>query len=171
MKVTVVPAQVTTIEDRVVGNLGISQLLLLTLPVFGGSAVFIVLPPFYHAAVYKLVLLVLACLVCGVMAIRIRGQLVLQRLLVLMCYVSRARYYVYDKRCLHGRSMYQHSESAEPVAEPLLSGRKLRPATKLSVMDAIKLQHVIDNPAAQVQFETTKRGGLYVRITEVKPEV
>ena len=42
MRTTVVPAQVTTVEDKIAGNLGLSQLLLLTLPVFGGSALFLV---------------------------------------------------------------------------------------------------------------------------------
>jgi len=53
MKVTVVPAQVTTVEDRIVGSLGFSQLVLIVTPVFIAAALFAVLPPAMGSAVYK----------------------------------------------------------------------------------------------------------------------
>ena len=41
MKMTVVPAQVTTVEDRIIGNLGFSQILLLIVPVFAAAGIFL----------------------------------------------------------------------------------------------------------------------------------
>ena len=77
MKVTIVPAQVTTVEDRIAGNLGLSQLLLLTTPVFSGSLLYVVLPPVFHGAIYKLVLIVALFIICSLMAIRIKGKILL----------------------------------------------------------------------------------------------
>ena len=46
MKMTVVPAQVTTVEDRIIGSLGFSQILLLVIPIFVSAGVFALVPPF-----------------------------------------------------------------------------------------------------------------------------
>jgi len=46
MKTTTVPAQVTTVEDRLAGNLSLTQLLLLVCPVFVSCLIYVVFPPF-----------------------------------------------------------------------------------------------------------------------------
>ena len=168
MKVTVVPAQVTTVEDRIAGNLGMSQLMLLAAPIFGGSALYIILPPSLHSATYKLVAVgILAVLSC-LLAIRVRGKIVLLWLIVLLRYNLRPRYYIFDKHSLHGREQF------EPVyvqPEPELKQRtaRLRKRLSLSTAEIAKLQAVMENPAAKLSFET-KKGGLYVRITEIKEQ-
>jgi len=168
MKVAVVPAQVTTVEDRIAGNLGLSQLLLLTAPVFGGSALYVALPPTFHSAAYKLAVMATLALVCSVLAIRIKGKIILLWLVVLLRYNLRPRYYVFDKRSLHGREKFESLETkleAESEAKPT----QARESSPLSLAEVIKLEHIMENPAANLSFETRK-GGLYVRITEVKQE-
>lgn len=170
MRVAVVPAQVTTVEDRIAGNIGLTQLLLLSTPVFGGSTLFLVLPPFFHNATYKLILIIMLFLLCGLLAIRIKGKLLLFWLLILLRYNLRPRYYVYDRRSLHGREMHQDSLAIEPehqVAQVMVA----QPRTlSLSPTELIALQNLIEDPTANLTFETTKKGGLYVRLTEVESE-
>src|SRR5947209_20569411 len=98
MKVTVVPAQVTTVEDRIVGSLGLSQILLLATPVFGGTMLYAILPPNFHSAIYKLIVIALLFATCGLMAIRIRGKILLLWLIVMLRYNLRPRYFVFNKR-------------------------------------------------------------------------
>src|ERR1039458_6831582 len=107
MKVTIVPAQVTTVEDRIAGNLRLSQLLLLTTPVFSGSLLYVVLPPVFHGAIYKLVLIVALFIICSLMAIRIKGKILLLWLVVLVHYNLRPRFYVFNKLSTHGREMFR----------------------------------------------------------------
>ena len=57
MKMTVVPAQVTTVEDRIIGSLGFSQILLLVIPIFVSAGVFALVPPFMGSAIYKYVII------------------------------------------------------------------------------------------------------------------
>ena len=69
MRVTAIPAQVTTVEDRIVGSLNLSQLLLLCTPVFAGGLLYAVLPPMLVISVYKILILAVFAAVCGLLAI------------------------------------------------------------------------------------------------------
>jgi hypothetical protein len=168
MKVTVVPAQITTIEDRIAGNLGLNQLILLVAPVFIGSALYVVLPPVMHSVTYKLVTIAVLASMCGVMAIRIKGKILLLWLIVILKYNLRPRYYVFNKNNLAGREQYMPRpiNDAETAQELKPAIHKRLPS--LNAAEAAKLLAIIENPAARLSFETNRKGGLYVRITEVK---
>jgi hypothetical protein len=168
MKVTVVPAQVTTVEDRIAGNLGLSQLLLLTAPVFIGSLLFVILPPLFHLAIYKILLVFALFFVCSTLAIRIKGKIILLWLIVLIRYNVRPRYYVFNKQSIHGREMYL-AKNVEVVKEEVKKSQREHKKISLTVAEMAKLYELLDNPAANVAFENRK-GGLYVRLTEVKQE-
>ena len=170
MKVTVVPAQVTTIEDKIAGNLGPSQLALLAAPVFGGSVLYMLLPPMLHDAIYKLVTIGLLFLACGLLAIRIKGKIVLLWLVTLLRYNLRPRFYVYDKRSLRGRENSHDDPVAELEDEPVATTHKVRKALSLSTAEVAELERLIENPAANLSFTASKKGKLYVRITEVRQE-
>lgn len=168
MRVTVIPAQVTTVEDRIVGSLNLGQLLLLCIPVFGGGLLYAALPPVMTISIYKISLLVMLGSLCGILAIRIKGAIVLFWATILIRYWLRPRYYVFDKHSLHGREQYSAFPEAreEQTTEAPI---RTRPTAPLSFPDLVKVQACIEDPAANVAFETRK-GGLYVRITEVKQE-
>jgi hypothetical protein len=168
MKVSVVPAQVTTIEDRIAGNLGMSQLLLLALPIFGGSALFAGLPPAMHNATYKLVLVSLLAAACCILAIRIRGKLILHWLVVMASYNTRPRHYIYDKRSLAGRPPLRTKAEAELVEAIEALPTRERRLLNLSTAEIIRIQSLMENPAANLSFKRNKRGDLRVLITEVK---
>lgn len=170
MKQTVVPAQVTTVEDRIAGSLGLSQLLILVAPIFIGTALYFLLPPFARASVYKLVIISSLFFICALLAIRIRGKIVLFWLAILLRYNLRPRFYVFDKRTLDGREEYAAAKEAEKQPETTAKPERTRKLLSLSTADIVKLEGLMENPAANLHFETNKQGGLYVRITEIKPE-
>jgi hypothetical protein len=74
MKITVVPAQVTTVEDKIMGSLSLSQLMILLLPVFIGAALFVILPPAMGSALYKYILIGILAVICMILSIRIKGK-------------------------------------------------------------------------------------------------
>lgn len=169
MRATAVPAQVTTVEDRIAGKLGMSQVVLLFIPIIFGSLLYAVLPPVMHSTSYKLAVLTLLLCTCCVLAIRIKGKIVLFWIAILLRYWLRPRYYVFDKRSTHGRDQYRETtivEEDEETAESTVPARSISP---LSLEDLIRVRDVIENPAANLGFEIRK-GGLYVRITEVEQE-
>ncbi len=167
MRTAIVPAQVTTVEDRIAGNLSLSQLLLLTGPVFGSSALFVLLPPFFNYAVYKVVLIAGLAVLCGLLAIRIKEQILLMWLVTLLRYNLRPRYYVFDKRSSHLR---QATTTAEP--EKITEEAKPKKATRpelppLSAAELVKVEDIMSDPKANFRLEVNKKGELSVRFTEV----
>ena len=75
MKATVVPAQVTTVEDRIFANLGLSQVLLMLMVIIVCSAIYTLAPPTMEGAAYKYFVMGSIALVCGILAIRIKVRL------------------------------------------------------------------------------------------------
>lgn len=169
MKVTVVPAQVTTVEDRIAGRLGLSQLLLLAAPVFGGSALYIILPPAMNSSTYKLAIIITLLLVCSTMAIRIKGKIILLWLIVILRYRLRPSYYVFNKNAVYGREQLDKKVTQDNEAEN--EEKTVKPHLVfplLSTAEITRVQAIMENPAANIMFKTTKKGGLNVFITEVK---
>lgn len=167
MRKTVVPAQVTTVEDKITGNLGLSQLVLLVLPVFGGSALFVVLPPFFSYATYKVVLIVCFAVLCGTLAIRIKGKILLMWLVVILKYNLRPRYYVVDRK-----SSYLREEAAPIKLEVSKEDTENKPVRtfnpRLAVHELVEVEKLLTNPDANLQLRTNRKGELSVHFTEIK---
>lgn len=168
MRSTVVPAQVTTAEDKIAGSLGLSQLLLLTLPVFGGSALFVLLPPFFNYAVYKVVLIVCFASLCGLLAIRIKGQILLFWLIAIIRYNTRARYYVFNKNSAHLRDHMPTLKTKEIAEERHTKKTIAQRLPQLSTAELVHIEEIIANPQANLHFRTNRKGELSVHITEVR---
>lgn len=167
MKITVVPAQVTTVEDRIMGNLSFSQMILVITPIFIGGALFAFLPPAFGSSPYKYILMGVIALLCIILAIRIRGKIVALWLATVLRYNLRPTYYLFNKNTSSLRQDYKLIEANETVVETALDART-PVRTRLSLQDASRALATIDNPASHIRFETTKKGGLYVRLTEIE---
>jgi len=168
MKITVVPAQVTTVEDRVAGNLGFSQLALFALPVFGGALLYAILPPSMEYCLYKIIVIAIVAIVSGILAIRIKGKIILLWLVVLARYNLRPKLYLFNKNINCYREDYP-----EPIKVPAPKPNKAKSRTqvilpKLGSNERTRLYVSMDNPVNRLCFETNKKGGLNVRITEVQ---
>lgn len=167
MKVTVVPAQVTTIEDRIMGNLSLSQLMILLLPVFIGAAIFAIFPPAMGSAVYKYILMGILFIVCLILSIRIKGKIVALWIVTVLRYNLRPKYYLYNKNVMTLRTDYAEVKKDEVTTEATKVERKIS-LPKLGTMETARVLAAIENPASNLRFETTKKGGLHVRLTEVE---
>lgn len=167
MKVTVVPAQVTTVEDRIMGNLGFSQLMLLILPIFASALIYFILPPMMGSSIYKFVIMAIFAVLCGISAIRIKGKIVLLWAIVMARYNVRPKFYVFNKNTAAYREQYdtvktESEEEQKDVAKPIIA------IPKLDFHESAKLLAVMQDPASKLRFETTKKGGLNVRLTEIQ---
>lgn len=165
MKVTVVPAQVTTVEDRIAGSLSMSQILLLSVPIFLGSFLYMILPPGMHGAIYKYLLLGLLTFVCCILAIRIKGTIVLLWLVILGKYFGRPRRYSFMKKIMTGRPI-ETKLAREEEAEVLEAGTDDVPE-RLSYQSRYDIEQLIANEYNGLVL-TAKKGGLYVRVTKAK---
>ena len=169
MKTAIVPAQITTVEDKVAGNLSLSQLLLLAAPVFIGSAIYIIFPPSMGAAMYKLVILTVLVVGFSLLAIRIKGRILLLWLITIVRYNLRPRFHVFNKNDAYLRDTSTEvlpQDREEQSIDDLGGDHILIPV--LSTRETVLLEGIIANPQAKLHFLTDRKGALRVRITEIK---
>ena len=167
MKVTIVPAQVTTVEDRIAGDLSVLQVGLLAVPIFGGSLLYAVLPPSMEFSLYKLMVIVFLAVVTGLLAIRIKGKIALMWVLILLRYALRPRLYLFNKNTSLYREEYLES-SQETTAQVNAVERVFTPLQNLDIHEKAYVYAAFDNSISRLRFETTKKGGLNVRVTKVE---
>lgn len=168
MKTTLVPAQVTTVEDKIAGNLGLNQLVLLATPVFIAGAMFMLLPPFVKVTPLKVVLSTVIFVISASMAIRIRGKLLVEWAVVLLRYNVRPRFSVYNKNDMYLRTgQTELNEELVEEAETTKTKKLLPALPKLPLPDIARLEAAIRDPRANFSVEKRK-GKLHVHITEIK---
>jgi hypothetical protein len=168
VKTSIVPAQITTVEDKVAGNLSLSQLLLLSAPVFAGSAIYIVLPPALSMPLYKTLVAGILAFGFGLLAIRIKGRILLLWVITVGRYCLRPRYFVFDKNSTHLRPQPKRAElSPEHQTDDAEEPEVFMPP-QLSTREAVLLERILTDPKARLHFKTDRKGGLSVRITETE---
>jgi len=170
MRSTVVPAQITTVEDRIAGPLGISQILLLTVPIFGGSALFVFLPPFFSYATYKVVAIAVFVAICSLLAIRIKNRILLSWFTLLLHYNLRPRYYVFSKNSMYLREQPAAKKIVQPTEEARRPQKTMtQPLPTLSTQELVLIQDVIANPDTNLRFTFSKKGKLRAHLTQSRP--
>ncbi len=167
MRTAIVPAQITTVEDKVAGNLSLAQLLLLCTPIFVVGAIYAALPPFFGGADYKTIFVVLSTVALWILAVRFKGRILLEWAITVSRYNLRPRHYVFDKNDDFLRP--QVSTDIEEYTEELLpetdQSRIVLPV--LSTHETVLLEGIMANPEANFRFTQNRKGALDVRINEV----
>lgn len=162
MKVTVVPAQVTTVEDRIMGSLTVHQVMLLSLPIFGGSLIFALLPPMMNGVTYKYILLALGGVVCVILAIRFHQKLILFWLITRLRFQMRPRYYVSTHPGRGVEESEREQLTKHSVNETFLPKEE---ESTSSLIPTAHLQMISKESAQTLLFYANKKGGYHVRIS------
>ncbi len=171
MRTRVIPAQITTVEDRIAGSLNLTQLLLLMVPVFWTTVEFILLPPKLHVSVIKIVIAFIVAIICVTLSLRIKGKVVLNWAGILLRYNLRPRWYVLNKNETYLREMYLPKIEKKPfkIFKKMRSTAKEKTVVPvLEGADMIRLETVLQNPAFTFFVKTNKKGGLDVGLEQIK---
>lgn len=169
MKSTIVPAQITTVEDKIAGSLSMSQLVLLCAPIFIDGVLYILFPPGLKFVLYKVILCIAIALVCASMAIRIKGKVLLLWAIVIVRYNLRPRYYLFDKNDTYLRNTIEIHDALEN--ETIAGAVPVRTDTKVTVVDPLNIAHIqqlLLDRRAELEIKPTKKGGFRVTLTEVE---
>ena len=113
MKTTIIPAQITTVEDKIAGNLNLTQILLLLSSLLFNTLIFTTFPPAFKVTIYKILLIITVFLISFALAFRLKGKVVLNWLLILAKFIFRPRFYVFDKNDSFMRSIEGISNTNE----------------------------------------------------------
>src|SRR5208282_4856426 len=94
-----------TVEDKIAGNLNLTQITLLILPIFVFVLVYAVCVPSMHFAWYKVPVFLITGSLFPILAIRLKEKLILDWLTILFRYTTRPTYYVFNKNDIYQRSL------------------------------------------------------------------
>lgn len=166
MKTTIVPAQITTVEDKIAGSLSFNQLILLIAPVFLSGLAYIAIPPFTEFTMLKAFSIGILTIICMTLAIRIKGKLIMEWIVIKSRYNTRPRVYVFNKNDSYLRKKPVPEEVA--VIEESVIEKIIEDIPELHVKDLLHLESLVSDPRADFHIRTSKKGGLNVNIKQIK---
>ncbi len=169
MRTTVVPAQITTVEDKIAGNLNLTQILLFLGAIFSATILYVVLPPTYKLNPIKIAASLLAISTFTILAMRIKGKIILDWLLVLSNYNLRPKYYVFNKNdnCLRTLYLPEVPMKAKNLARKAHLQPVINPTKNIGIKDLVELDKLVLNKNLSFSFKTNKKGGLHVAFEQV----
>ena len=163
----IVPTQITTVEDKLVGGFTMRQFMLLAVPMALFILLLVLLPPRADIVAYKVVISCVVAFIVMPLAIKVKGKLLLDWLVVFMRYMARPRYYVYDKNTSYLRAMPKEPKKAKAEEKQTTESRDLFAAKMLPAKERLRLRSLIDQ-GMSVSVEVDKKGELHVIVTEKK---
>ena len=168
MRISIVPAQITTVEDKIAGNISVQQAALLGFPILIGFIIVLVFPPSGQFVAYKIAIVLGLFVICGSLAIRIKDRIIAKWIKLFAIYSSRPLYYVYDKNSTYLRNHEELETTVETVEEIQPISKPIIVANNISPKEFVRLEQFATDVRAGMRFEVGKKGELNVHITEVK---
>lgn len=168
-----IPAQITTVEDKIAGNLNLTQIMLLMVPVFFTTSAYAIFPPRMHLAMYKFPLVLIVLVVSLTLSLRIKGKVVLNWLVILLKFNLRPRYYLYNKNDVYLRTLdLPVFEKKQRRLFKKLPAKleKSAPIPAFALKDLVKLQNVINDPKYSFVLKAGKKGGFNVSLGQVQKQ-
>ncbi len=163
MKIRRIPAQITTVEDKIAGNLNFTQMILLVLPVFVVLVGYSSIPPIMHISVFKIILMSSIGIIPPLLAIRVKEHIILSWIGILLTYSLRPKYYVFNKNDASQRvidSIPQEKKHAK--AHSKTSAKQTVQQKALSFGELVKLEDLLANPKYSFSVKSHKKGAFHV---------
>ena len=157
MRTTIIPAQITTVEDKVAGSLNMTQVLILMTPILWTAIVYILLMPSMKLTSFKLVLIIISTTISGILALRIKDKIVAEWLGVLLKYRLRPKYWLYNKNDVTSR-IVDIPDIPDIVLVPRKSSEKAinKQKTEIDIADLVRFEQLIDSGKVAVSYSLKK---------------
>jgi hypothetical protein len=169
MRTTIIPAQITTVEDKIVGNLNLTQIFILMVPVFWTTILFAFVPPVMKLVGYKIGLILAVIVMCLILALRIKGRVVFNWLILLLKFKIKPAYFIFNKNDNYLREMEMPIIKKKQKTKVLISLKVLnKNQNKLTESESIKLFQAINQEENSLSFKLSNKGGLNVAFEQIK---
>jgi len=169
MRTTIIPAQITTVEDKIAGNLNLTQILILMMPVFWTTILFAFVPPVMKLAWYKVPLILIVLVICLVLALRIKGRVVFNWLILLLKFKVRPAYFIFNKNDNYLREVeIPIKEKKQKVSVVKAIKTLVKKENELAQVESVKFLHIINDQKNSLSFKLSDKGGLNVAIEQIK---
>lgn len=160
MRTTVIPAQITTVEDKIAGNLNLTQIILLLLSLFIAVSIYSVLPHKLQFTPYKIPLFIIEFLTCFTLALRIRGKVVLNWIFVLSSYYLRPKQYVFSKNDVFLRDIEALPKDAKNKAKVLKKAHKKAKDKYVAIDSLEKIRKILSPHREEISLRFDGNGGM-----------
>ncbi len=161
MKSVVVPAQITTVEDKIAGSLNFIQIILLVFSLIIGTAFYGLIPPKLHLSSLKIVLMIAEFAVFGLLALRYKGRILADWLVIYLRYKARPRIYIFTKNDILSRDQLVETKIAREEMAPIAQIAKKKNKRNKSVD-----RPIIESSGSIVSIRPSKKGGFDVEYQE-----
>ncbi len=151
MRTTIIPAQITTVEDKIAGSLNFAQILLLMLPVLWGTLVYAIFIPTMKLAPYKVSLVILVSAISLILAIRVKDKIIAEWIGILLRYKLRPKFYIFNKNDITERLVDLPFESVANHKKAVAKTTK-RLTKELSIKELIKFEQAMASKNLAVSF-------------------
>jgi len=94
MRVSIVPAEMTSIQDKIIGDLNMNQVILLSTPLIFTILVYLFIPPFSKLSLLKIIVCSISIISLAILSIKIDGKIFLEHLKILISFFNRPRIYL-----------------------------------------------------------------------------
>ena len=154
MRTTIIPAQITTVEDKIAGSLNMTQILILMFPVLWTALIYILFAPAMKLVPYKLGLIGVVIMACLILVIRIKDKIVAEWLGVVLRYQFRPKYWLYNKNDTANRII-----DIPDIPDIAISKRKTTKKassdqkTEINISDLVRLEQLIDSGKVAVRYQ------------------
>ena len=154
MRTTIIPAQITTVEDKIAGSLNMTQILILMFPVLWTAAIYTLVYPSMKLASYKLILIGLVTLISLILVIRIKDKIVAEWLGVVLKYHFRPKYWLFNKNDTTSRIV-----DVPDIPDIALTPRKVikmtnsKQSNELKIADLVRLENLINSGKVAVRYQ------------------
>lgn len=150
MRISIIPAEITSVEDKIFANLNMKQVVMVVIPFIFSLLMYFLLPNFSRFNAYKIILSFCILSICLFLSIRIKSVVMLDHLLIRSSYLIRPKIY------LSSIKTTKENGSIEEENKPEL------------VLKNNSSSHFIDlnNFNKNSVFFITRKGDLNVRISE-----
>ncbi len=165
MRQTRVPAQMTTVEDKIAGNLSFPQILLLIGALFFATFVYLVFPKPLQLTLYKIPLMVLFVSTFLLLAIRVKGRVVVTWLLLIASFCLRPHYYVFNKNDITCREPVFEEAVKKTKAYHTQKAKVETKTEKPSIAQLAIMQQLLLDPERNVSFAPDKKGVINVSVS------
>lgn len=171
MRTTIIPAQITTVEDTIAGNLNLTQILILMVPIFWTALVYTLLPKAMHLGWYKILLILFVLFACLILSLRIQGKVVVHWLIILLTYNLRPKYYLLNKNDSYMRTLHLPVFEKKPFT--LFKLKKVKQETKqidpvFSISKFVMFENFLNSSKYSISYKTGRRGGINVAFREIQ---
>lgn len=171
MRTTIIPAQITTVEDKIAGNLNITQIILLLIPVIWATIIYTIFPSRFNLNWYKFPMSIFILILCLTLSIRFKGKVMINWLVLLLQYNLRPKYYIFNKNDLYQRQILltESNKNNFKISKKSSNENVFKKTNrKVGAKNFIGFKKLLNNPNYSLSFKVNKKGGLNVAFEQIK---